>query len=94
MVRHGAAAGQPQGPAAALALCRPPLPFLPGQRSAPYTFQLDYNPGAFTIKIFDGSTTLATISLKDSTYTKGKFGFYNYSQNAVTYEFFNFAGIP
>jgi hypothetical protein len=67
-----------------------------------YDFRLVYEPGRFTIEIYEpevepdaGATLIAGVELEDDTYHGGRFGFYNYSQNAVRYEFFrarNLAG--
>ncbi|MCC6750040.1 MAG: hypothetical protein IT371_20410 [Deltaproteobacteria bacterium] len=60
-------------------------------KGKPYDFELVFGGGKFTITVRDGTTVKATISVTDSTFTSGKFGFYNYSQNAVTYESFQFS---
>ncbi len=53
-----------------------------------YDFSLNFVPGHFEIRISQGSTTLATISIDDSTYASGRFGFYNFSQSSVRYSGF------
>ncbi|HEX5218075.1 MAG TPA: Ig-like domain-containing protein, partial [Verrucomicrobiae bacterium] len=58
---------------------------VPWQDFASYQFTLDFRPGHFTILIYQGDTLLANITLDDSTYTSGRFGFYNHSQEAVRY---------
>ncbi|MEY2411189.1 MAG: large repetitive protein [Verrucomicrobiota bacterium] len=50
-----------------------------------YQFSLQFAPGRFTITVTRGATVLATIPINDSTYTSGKFGFYNFSQGSVEY---------
>jgi subtilisin-like proprotein convertase family protein len=55
---------------------------------ADYQFELEFVPGHFTITIREGTNVLDTISIDDSTYFTGKFGFYNYSQDHVRYEGF------
>ncbi len=53
-----------------------------------YRFILTFRAGHFNITVAQGSTVLASITLQDSTYTSGKFGFYNYSQDTVVYSGF------
>ncbi len=53
-----------------------------------YHFTLTFRAGQFNITVLQGSTVLASITLQDSTYTSGKFGFYNYSQDTVVYSGF------
>jgi RHS repeat-associated protein len=53
-----------------------------------YRFTLTFRAGQFNITVLQGSTVLASITLQDSTYTSGKFGFYNYSQDTVVYSGF------
>lgn len=55
------------------------------QADRDYTFNLRFFPGSFTVTIREGTNTLATISLADSTYTNGGFGFYNNSQGQIRY---------
>ncbi len=60
------------------------------QDNVEYRFALDFQPGQFTITVSDEASgvVLDTIELFDNTYTSGKFGFYNYSQDSVRYEGF------
>ncbi len=60
------------------------------QNNTEYRFTLDFQPGQFTITVSEeaSGTVLDTIELFDNTYTSGKFGFYNYSQDTVRYEGF------
>ena len=59
-----------------------------------YQFSLDFHPGHFTITVSKGTTVLATIPIDDATYTGGKFGFYNYSQDNVVYSGFRLQPVP
>jgi RHS repeat-associated protein len=53
-----------------------------------YQFTLQFHPGEIRIVVKRGATVLADFTVNDSTYTNGKFGFYNYSQAAVQYSGF------
>lgn len=58
-----------------------------------YRFQLDFRSGSFVIKVWEigsggAETLLNEISIADSTYSSGRFGFYNYSQGQVQYRGF------
>lgn len=59
-----------------------------------YDFFLDFNntPGQFTITVKNGATTLWDVTVADSTFTSGQFGFYNYSQQSVQYAGFEQTG--
>lgn len=60
-----------------------------------YNFTLNFtDEGHFNIVIKQGNTVLDSITINDSTYTSGKFGFYNYSQEIVTYSVFTFEELP
>ncbi len=62
---------------------------------AVYTFHLDFNliAGTFTINVKDASNNhLWDITIADSTFTSGQFGFYNYSQQDVLYAGFEQTG--
>ena len=61
---------------------------IPWQNFAEYTFQLDFRPGRFQIRVFSDDTLLREISIDDSTFSGGQFGFYNFSQSNVVYEGF------
>ncbi|HEY0173454.1 MAG TPA: RHS repeat-associated core domain-containing protein [Pyrinomonadaceae bacterium] len=53
-----------------------------------YQFTLQFNPGEIRIIVKRGATVLADFTVNDATYTNGRFGFYNYSQEAVRYSGF------
>ena len=53
-----------------------------------YQFTLQFRPGEIKITVKQGATVLADITVNDSTYTNGLFGFYNYSQEQVKYSGF------
>lgn len=59
-----------------------------------YDFHLDFNTiaGQFTINVKDGATALWDVTVTDSTFTGGQFGFYNYSQGDVRYAGFEQTG--
>lgn len=59
-----------------------------------YDFHLDFNQtaGEFNIVVKQGSTTLWDVTVADSTFTAGQFGFYNYSQEQVRYAGFTQTG--
>jgi hypothetical protein len=59
-----------------------------------YDFHLDFNlnPGEIHIVVTHDSTTLWDITVIDSTFTSGQFGFYNYSQQNVRYAGFEQTG--
>ena len=62
-----------------------------------YDFHLDFNivAGEFSINVKDGATTLWDVTVNDSTFTGGEFGFYNFSQSSVKYAGFEqTGGIP
>ena len=59
-----------------------------------YDFVLEWRPGDIRITIERDGTTIATVTSTDSTYTRGSFGFYNYSQEAVRYEMLRFEPLP
>ncbi len=53
-----------------------------------YNFHLDFNltPGTFTINVTDSSNNILwDVTVNDTTFTGGQFGFYNYSQGQVRY---------
>ncbi len=53
-----------------------------------YNFHLDFNltPGTFTINVTDSSNnTLWDVTVNDTTFADGEFGFYNNSQGQVRY---------
>ncbi|MDX2020102.1 MAG: hypothetical protein SF187_07655 [Deltaproteobacteria bacterium] len=51
-----------------------------------YTFRLVFRPGDIRLEIKEDAVTVVSITSKDTTYAAGRFGFYNYSQEAVRYE--------
>lgn len=59
-----------------------------------YDFHLDLNvnPGEIHVVIAQGSTTLWDVTVNDSTFTSGQFGFYNFSQEQVRYAGFEQTG--
>jgi hypothetical protein len=62
-----------------------------------YDFHLDFNTtaGEFSIIVKEGATTLWDVTVADTTFTGGQFGFYNYSQSTVRYAGFEqTGGIP
>jgi YD repeat-containing protein len=61
---------------------------IPWERFTPYKFTLEFHPGLFTITVSQGATVLDSFTIADSTYTSGKFGFYNFSQAQVRYSGF------
>lgn len=59
-----------------------------------YNFHLEFHPGQFTIEVRQGVNLLLSTTLNDNTYTSGKFGFYNYSQDNVVYQGFTLDSAP
>ena len=57
-----------------------------------YNFHLDFQPGVFSILVSQGSTELWDVSVNDSSFTSGEFGFYNFSQERVQYSGFEQTG--
>lgn len=60
-----------------------------------YDFHLDFSAtGSFDIEVFLGGTTtsLWNVTVNDSSYTSGQFGFYNFSQSTVQYSGFEQTG--
>jgi hypothetical protein len=53
-----------------------------------YDFELVFRPGDIQLKIRNGDDVVVDLESDDKTYTSGLFGFYNYSQEGVRYEFF------
>lgn len=58
---------------------------VPWAKDTTYTFYLTLREGGFTITVKQGTTILDIISINDTTYTSGRFGLYNFSQDRVTY---------
>jgi len=59
-----------------------------------YDFHLDFAPGVFNVQVYVGGTTteLWNVTVNDSTYASGQFGFYNFSQASVEYSGFEQTG--
>lgn len=57
-----------------------------------YDFYLDFQPGEFQILISQNSNPLWDITVNNSAYTHGQFGFYNFSQANVQYSGFEQTG--
>jgi len=61
-----------------------------------YNFYLDFNttttPGDFNIVVKEGASTLWDVTVNDTMFTSGEFGFYNYSQQNVRYAGFEQTG--
>lgn len=59
-----------------------------------YNFHLDFNltPGDIHVIVKDGAATLWDVTLNDTTFSSGEFGFYNYSQEQVRYAGFEQIG--
>jgi hypothetical protein len=60
---------------------------------AEYDLRLVFRPGAIEVQISQGSTIAVSMTSNDTTYRSGKFGFFNYSQEAVRYEFFSISPV-
>ncbi len=59
-----------------------------------YNFHLDFNltPGDIHVIVKDGTATLWDVTLNDTTFSSGEFGFYNFSQQSVRYAGFEQTG--
>lgn len=59
-----------------------------------YDFNLDFleNPNEISITVTQGATTLWDVTVIDSTFSSGEFGFYNFSQSTVRYAGFEQTG--
>lgn len=55
------------------------------KESTEYTYCLEFHPGRFRIQVRAGSVVLETWDITDSTFTFGRFGFYNSSQKDAVY---------
>ncbi len=53
-----------------------------------YHFTLSFSPGNFRVIVKEGDLVLWDITVLDSTYPDGEFGFYNFSQGSVEYSGF------
>jgi len=56
---------------------------IPFKVHSEYMYTLEFHPGEFTITVFDGCLAIASVSIHDSTYSSGRFGFYNHSQDCA-----------
>ena len=59
-----------------------------------YDFHLEFTPGLFTIIVSEGGTELWNVTVNDNSYTNGKFGLYNLSQDLVEYANIDVVPIP
>ncbi len=75
-------------PATAHACARSSTTPFPGSALPTTSSPCDSMPGEIKITVKQGATVLADITVNDSTYTNGLFGFYNYSQEQVRYSGF------
>lgn len=59
-----------------------------------YGFELVFNEiaGQFSVTVSEGDTTLWSTTIEDSTFGSGEFGFYNFSQEEVSYSGFEQEG--
>jgi hypothetical protein len=59
-----------------------------------YQFHLDFNlnPGEISIEVKQGATSLWDVTVNDTTFNTGQFGFYNFSQEDVKYAGFEQTG--
>jgi len=57
-----------------------------------YDFHLDFEPGTFSIVVKQDDIVLWDVTVNDSAYTSGQFGFYNFSQEMVEYSGFEQTG--
>jgi RHS repeat-associated protein len=53
-----------------------------------YDITLDFTPGRIVVEVFREGTLLDRLEATDDTFTGGRFGFYNYSQDSVIYNGF------
>jgi RHS repeat-associated protein len=61
---------------------------IPWNEFTDYQFTLRFYPGEIKIIVKQGANVLADFTVNDATYTGGRFGFYNYSQEQVRYSGF------
>jgi hypothetical protein len=54
-----------------------------------YQFTLTWKPGDIRIEVRQGDAVVVSMVSSDATFTSGKFGFYNYSQQSVRYQGFD-----
>jgi hypothetical protein len=59
-----------------------------------YDFELVVRPGDIHLTISSMDVVVVDLQSDDTTYTRGLFGFYNYSQEAVRYEFLTIEPAP
>jgi hypothetical protein len=60
--------------------------------NASYDFFLDFKSGEFQVIVKSGETELWKVTVNDSSFTSGQFGFYNFSQQNVQYAGFEQEG--
>ena len=60
--------------------------------NASYDFFLDFTSGEFQVVVKSGETVLWDVTVNDSSFTSGQFGFYNFSQENVQYAGFEQGG--
>ncbi|MDD9970150.1 MAG: hypothetical protein OXR73_28170 [Myxococcales bacterium] len=58
-----------------------------------YELVLEFRPGDIHVQILQGTEVVVDIRSDDTTFRSGKFGFFNYSQEAVRYELFSISPI-
>ncbi|HWS88127.1 MAG TPA: RHS repeat-associated core domain-containing protein [Pyrinomonadaceae bacterium] len=66
---------------------------VPWEDFTDYHFTLQFRPGRIRIVVRQGEAVLADFTVNDATYADGRFGFYNYSQEAVKYSGFRRASL-
>jgi hypothetical protein len=66
----------------------------PWKEFTTYDFELLHTPGSIAIQVKDGPTTLLSETIMDATFSSGRFGFYNYSQDSVEYRGFTNTPLP
>lgn len=53
-----------------------------------YQITLEFTPGRIVVEVTEEGTLLRRLEVEDDTFTGGRFGFYNYSQDSVIYRGF------
>lgn len=53
-----------------------------------YQITLEFTPGRITVEVVEEGTLLRRLEVMDDTFSGGRFGFYNYSQDSVIYRGF------
>lgn len=54
-----------------------------------YQITLEFTPGRIVVEVFEEGVSLDRLEVMDDTFTGGRFGFYNYSQDSVIYSGFS-----